>query len=126
MVNDFFPQTDHYSSRLSLAFSELARLDFLSVGRAKASWLASVPDSERKALKARFRGVGFHSEKRSGVRTGEFRSLPPKIQEELAGTKHSTLSATYDHVSPDDMREAMSRARNRPVSGRETTATASS
>ena len=81
-------------------------------------------ESEREALRERLKGVGFHSEKRSGVRTPEFRALPPKIQEELAGTKYSTLRETYDHVTPEDMREAI-RASKQPDERAESRTTAS-
>lgn len=75
--------------------------------RAKAKWLRSVPEAERAALLARLEGVGFHSEKRSGVRDAEFRALPPAIQEELSGTSYNTLRNTYDEVTVEDMREAI-------------------
>ena len=75
--------------------------------RAKARWLESVPEEDRAPLRARLKGVGFHSEKRAGVRDPAFRALPPAIQEELAGTKWSTLRDVYDEVSVEDMREAM-------------------
>ncbi|MCH8813404.1 MAG: hypothetical protein IID07_16395 [Gemmatimonadetes bacterium] len=58
-------------------------------------------------MSRKLRGVGYHSEKRSGVRDSKFRALPPKIQEELAGTSYETLRGTYDYVSPEEMREAM-------------------
>jgi len=60
--------------------------------------------------------LGFHAQKRAGVRTPEFRSLPPKMQETLAGTTHKTLRDVYDDVSVDEMREAgdlVERARRR-------------
>lgn len=76
--------------------------------RAKARWLRSIEEhSERARLAEQLRGLGFHGEKRAGVRDPEFRSLPPKIQEEIAGTSFETLRNTYDAVSVDDMREAL-------------------
>ena len=51
--------------------------------------------------------MGFHSEKRSGVRDPEFRALPPAIQEELAGTSWKTLRGTYDEITVEDMRVAL-------------------
>ena len=50
--------------------------------------------------------MGFHAEKRAGVRDPEFRALPAKIQETIAGTRYSTLRDVYDEVSTDDVREA--------------------
>jgi hypothetical protein len=60
--------------------------------------------------------VGYHSEKREGVRDKSFRSLPPKIQEELAGTRFETLSSIYDNVDVEDMRAAMKQV-DQAVSG---------
>ena len=86
--------------------------------RAKARWLAATPEDQREELRARLRGVGFHSEKRSGVRDPNFRALPPAIQEELAGTSWKTLRRTYDEITVEDMRvalkQAAERTRNRP------------
>ena len=84
--------------------------------RAKARFLGSLPESDREAVRERLRGVGFHSEKRSGVRDPEFRKLPPKIQETFSGTRFETLKDIYDHVSVDEMREALE-PRNEAVSG---------
>ena len=84
--------------------------------RAKASWLESVPESEREALKSRLRGIGFHAEKRAGVRDPAFRQLSPAIQEALAGTDFLTLKDVYDEVGLDDMREALE-ALERATSG---------
>jgi hypothetical protein len=56
----------------------------------------------RKELKR----VGFHSEKRSGVRDPNFRKLPASIQEEMSGTNYATLRRVYDEITPDDIREA--------------------
>jgi integrase len=36
--------------------------------------------------------LGFHAYKRAGIRTKEFRALPPKVQEQLTGTTHAMLS----------------------------------
>jgi integrase len=74
--------------------------------RAKAKFLASLPEAEREDWKRRLRGVGFHAEKRAGVRDPEFRSLPAKIQETIAGTRYTTLRDVYDEVTTDDVREA--------------------
>lgn len=74
--------------------------------RAKAQLLESLPEAEREAWKERLRGVGFHAEKRAGVRDPEFRALPAKIQETIAGTRYTTLRDVYDEVTTEDMREA--------------------
>ena len=74
--------------------------------RAKKRLLKSLPQEDRAAVARRLQGVGFHSEKRSGVRDPWFRNLPPKIQEEIAGTRWTTLRDIYDDVSTDDIREA--------------------
>jgi integrase len=51
-------------------------------------------------------GLGFHSEKRAGVRDPRFRALPDVLQEELAGTNYATLKEVYDEVSFADLEEA--------------------
>ncbi len=84
--------------------------------RAKARLLKSLPETERPIWKERLRGVGFHAEKREGVRDPAFRSLPSKIQEELAGTRFETLSNIYDKVGVEEMRAAMEQV-NQAVSG---------
>ena len=75
--------------------------------RAKAKAVQSAPPAQRASLRSRFRGVGFHSEKRSLVRDPRFRALPTKIQESYVGTKHETLRKVYDEVTPDDLKAAM-------------------
>lgn len=62
---------------------------------------------ERAGVK--LKGLGFHGQKRAGVRRPEFRALPPKVQEALTGTNHETLRRVYDNVSLDEMREAVDR-----------------
>jgi len=74
--------------------------------RAKVRLLKSLPEAERHAWKAKLRGVGFHAEKRAGVRDPEFRALPAKIQETIAGTRYTTLRDVYDEVTTDDVRAA--------------------
>ncbi len=74
--------------------------------RAKASLLRALPEAERPSWKKRLRGVGFHAEKRAGVRDPEFRALPAKIQETIAGTRYTTLRDVYDEVTTKDVREA--------------------
>jgi integrase len=51
--------------------------------------------------------LGFHAYKRSGIRTKEFRALPPKVQEQLTGTTHAMLRAVYDEVPFEELAEAM-------------------
>jgi len=74
--------------------------------RAKAQLLESLLESDRETWKERLRGVGFHAEKRAGVRDPEFRALPAKIQETIAGTRYTTLRDVYDEVTTEDVREA--------------------
>ena len=74
--------------------------------RAKASLLKSLDEAERPQWRERLCGVGFHAEKRAGVRDPEFRALPAKIQETIAGTRYTTLRDVYDEVTTDDVREA--------------------
>jgi integrase len=74
--------------------------------RAKAQLMASLPEAEKEGWKERLRGVGFHAEKRAGVRDPEFRALPAKIQETIAGTKYTTLRDVYDEVTTEEVRQA--------------------
>ena len=78
--------------------------------RAKARWIRSVPKEQREELRARLRGVGFHAEKRAGVRDPSFRELPVAVQEALTGTNAKTLRTIYDRVEVDEMRTYMKRA----------------
>ncbi|HEX2211800.1 MAG TPA: hypothetical protein VHG93_29200 [Longimicrobium sp.] len=55
------------------------------------------------------KGLGFHGQKRAGVRRREFQELAPKGQEALTGTTHETLRRVYDEVSFDEMPEAVRR-----------------
>lgn len=57
------------------------------------------------------RGLGFHSEKRAGVRDAWFRSLDPKMKEKFSRTNHRTLVDVYDEVSMEEMREALQQRR---------------
>jgi hypothetical protein len=66
-----------------------------------------VPDTVRPSVRRRFHRIGFHAEKRSGVRTERFRSLPPKVQEALSGPNYETLREVYDAVPMDTLREAI-------------------
>jgi hypothetical protein len=53
------------------------------------------------------RGLGYHGEKRAGVRDPQFRGLAPKIQEAIARTNHETLRKIYDDVDLDEIAAAM-------------------
>jgi integrase len=74
--------------------------------RAKERLLNAQPEEERAAWRERLRRVGFHAEKRAGVRDARFRALPAAVQELIAGTRYETLRTVYDEVSADDVREA--------------------
>lgn len=75
--------------------------------RAKSNWIESVPEGQRERLRRRLRGVGFHAEKRAGVRDPWFRSLAPQVQEILAGTNWTTLKNVYDEVTLEDQRRVI-------------------
>lgn len=82
--------------------------------RTKAAWLKSIEgEAERQKVRAAIRGLGYHGEKRAGVRDPKFRQLPPAIQEEIAGTNYTTLRRIYDDVTVDDMRDAWSESQRR-------------
>jgi hypothetical protein len=53
-------------------------------------------EEAREYLKRNLRWIGFHAEKRAGVKDPEFWALPPAIQEATAGVNFSTLKDTYD------------------------------
>ncbi|HSM34811.1 MAG TPA: hypothetical protein VK837_00310 [Longimicrobiales bacterium] len=53
--------------------------------------------------------MGFHSEKRAGVRDPRFRSLTPKAQEAISGTSFATLKRIYDELDERELRAAVSR-----------------
>jgi len=75
--------------------------------RAKLKWIEAIPESEREQLRRRLRGMGFHAEKRAGVRDPWFRSLEPQVQEILAGTNWTTLKDVYDEVTLEDQRRVI-------------------
>jgi integrase len=82
--------------------------------RTKAAWLSSIEDeTECQRVRQALRGLGYHGEKRAGVRDRRFRQLPAAIQEEIAGTNYTTLRRIYDSVSVEDMREAWSDAQRK-------------
>jgi hypothetical protein len=78
--------------------------------RAKERWLRAVEDPEEQArLREALRGIGYHSEKRAGVRDPRFRQLSRTEQEELAGTSWDVLSTVYDDLTEEDLRDAVRR-----------------
>ncbi len=58
------------------------------------------------------KGLGFHGQKRAGVRNPAFRKLPGKVREKLTGTSFTTLDRIYNDVEMEEMRAAI-----RDVSG---------
>jgi integrase len=84
--------------------------------RAKDRLLRSIEDEqERERMRQRLHGLGYHGEKRAGVRDDWFRSLDPKRQELFSRTNHKTLVDVYDDVSLDEMRQALrERRRSEP------------
>jgi integrase len=76
------------------------------------AWMAKA----KAAAGVEVRGLGFHGQKRGGVRTAEFRALPAKVQEFLTSTNAEMLREVYDEVGLEDAREAvevLERARRR-------------
>lgn len=51
--------------------------------------------------------LGYHGEKRAGIRDPKFRSLDPAVQEELAGTTWETMRRIYDYVDVATMKDAV-------------------
>ncbi|HEY0019471.1 MAG TPA: tyrosine-type recombinase/integrase [Longimicrobium sp.] len=51
--------------------------------------------------------LGYHGEKRAGIRDPKFRKLDPAVQEELAGTTWETMRRVYDYVDVPTLREAV-------------------
>ena len=51
--------------------------------------------------------LGYHAEKRAGIRDSRFRALPPKVQEELAGTTWETMRRVYDYVDLPTLQDAV-------------------
>lgn len=82
--------------------------------RSKDRLLRSIKDPvERERLRERIEGLGFHGEKRAGVRDPVFRALAPKVQEVVARTTYETLRTVYDEVTVDDVRYEIESARRR-------------
>jgi integrase len=51
--------------------------------------------------------LGYHGEKRAGIRDPKFRSLDPAVQEELAGTTWETMRRVYDYVDMPTLHSAI-------------------
>ncbi len=51
--------------------------------------------------------LGYHGEKRAGIRDPKFRSLDPAVQEELAGTTWETMRRVYDFVDMPTLQDAV-------------------
>jgi hypothetical protein len=56
--------------------------------------------------------LGYHGQKRAGVRRKEFRALPNPVREKLTGTSTKTLDSVYDDVSVEEMRDALAALEN--------------
>jgi integrase len=63
----------------------------------------------KKAQGIKVHRLGYHGEKRAGIRDPKFRRLDPAVQEELAGTTWETMRRVYDYVDVPTMREAVAR-----------------
>jgi integrase len=64
--------------------------------------------------------LGYHGEKRAGIRDPKFRRLDPAVQEELAGTTWETMRRVYDYVDLPTLRNAVALLENdgdQPTSG---------
>lgn len=61
----------------------------------------------RKRLGINVPRLGYHAEKRAGIRDPRFRALPPTVQEELAGTTFETMRRVYDYVDLPTLQEAV-------------------
>jgi len=51
--------------------------------------------------------LGYHGEKRAGIRDPKFRRLDPAVQEELAGTTWETMRRVYDFVDLPTLQNAV-------------------
>jgi 3-methyladenine DNA glycosylase AlkD len=51
--------------------------------------------------------LGYHGEKRAGIRDPHFRALAPKVQEELAVTTWETMRRIYDYVDLGTLEDAV-------------------
>lgn len=61
----------------------------------------------KKRLGIEIERLGYHGEKRAGVRHPAFRQLPPAVQEEISGTTFGTLQRVYDFVDLPEQRAAI-------------------
>jgi hypothetical protein len=61
----------------------------------------------KKAQGIKAHRLGYHGEKRAGIRDPKFRRLDPAVQEELTGTTWETMRRVYDYVDEDTMRNAV-------------------
>ena len=59
--------------------------------------------------------LGYHAEKRAGIRDPRFRALAPKVQEELAGTTWDTMRKVYDFVDLPTLQDAVAALEADPV-----------
>lgn len=51
--------------------------------------------------------LGYHGEKRAGIRDPNFRSLPATVQEAMAGTTYGTIARVYDYVDLPTLFDAL-------------------
>lgn len=61
----------------------------------------------RTACGVKIARLGYHGEKRAGIRDPKFRSLPAPVQEELAGTTYGTITRVYEYVDLPALFEAI-------------------
>lgn len=67
------------------------------------SWMTTA----RNKLGINIPRLGYHGEKRAGIRDPCFRTLAPAIQEELAGTTWNTMRRIYDYVDLPTLQDAV-------------------
>lgn len=63
--------------------------------------------STKKRLGIIIPRLGYHGEKRAGIRHPAFKQLPIEVREELAGTTWETMKRVYDDVSLPEQRAAV-------------------
>jgi integrase len=61
----------------------------------------------KKAQGINVHRLGYHGEKRAGIRDPKFRGLDPAVQEELAGTTWETMRRVYDYVDMPTLQDAV-------------------
>jgi 3-methyladenine DNA glycosylase AlkD len=69
----------------------------------------------RKRLGITLPRLGYHGEKRAGIRDPRFRALAPKVQEELAGTTWETMRRIYDYVDLGTLQDAVNALEAEPA-----------